>query len=495
MTGEARSPVRNPHAGEPFTDDDATIEAMLQDVSVPALLCSLVHMTGDPGWVRGPWRLGARSLVDFQSAMSAEDRSDVVRRAVPAVAAYRDGGCQPYELDADLVVEMMTFLAGQPLDEATGAMFVEDLHLDGADSGAITWGDEVTDEVAVANDVVVVGCGMSGIVAGIRLAQAGLPFTIVEKAKGPGGTWWDNRYPGARVDVGSHSYCYSFEPAHHWSEYFCQQPELAAYFGGVLDQHDLRTRCRFETEVVALDWDAQAERWAVTVRTADGVEEVLRPRFVISSVGSLNLPRMPKIPGMDSFTGRSFHSARWPDDVDITGTRFALIGAGATELPDRTDDCGSGRPTDDPSANRAVDVPQPLLPLAGAAGRVVGDAAPAFLWPMVPVRHDLPRLRIGGGGVSAGPELRRPVGPGHQREQRCAQGPVDRVDYLQPRGPAGFDRQVRAAVPEFRKANAAGQRFVVHVLEEAERRIGPYRHRTNRARRAGRPTASSTRPT
>jgi 4-hydroxyacetophenone monooxygenase len=331
MTGEVVSPVtRNPHAGEPFTDDDATIEAMLQDVSVPALLCSLVHMTGDPGWVRGPWQLGARSLVDFQSAMSAEDRADVVRRAVPAVAAYRDGGCQPHELGADLVDEMMTFLAGQRLDAATAALFVEDLHLDGADSGAITWGDEVTDEVAVANDVVVIGCGMSGIVAGIRLSQAGLPFTIVEKAKGPGGTWWDNRYPGARVDVGSHGYCYSFEPAHHWSEYFCQQPELAAYFGGVLDQHDLRPRTRFETEVVALDWDARDERWQVTLRTADGAQEILRPRFVISSVGSLNLPRMPKFPGMDSFAGRSFHSARWPDDVDITGTRFALIGAGAT---------------------------------------------------------------------------------------------------------------------------------------------------------------------
>lgn len=331
MTGDVVSPVtRNPHAGEPFTDDDATIEAMLQDVSVPALLCSLVHMTGDPAWIRGPWQLGARSLVDFQSAMSAEDRADVVRRAVPAVAAYRDGGCQPYELDADLVAEMMTFLAGQPLDDATAALFVEDLHLDGADSGAITWGDEVTDDVAVANDVVVIGCGMSGIVAGIRLAQAGLPFTIVEKANGPGGTWWDNRYPGARVDVGSHGYCYSFEPAHHWSEYFCQQPELAAYFGGVLDQHDLRSRTRFETEVVALDWDAGDERWKVTLRTADGAEEVLRPRFVISSVGSLNLPRMPKFPGMDSFTGPSFHSARWPEDLDITGKRFALIGAGAT---------------------------------------------------------------------------------------------------------------------------------------------------------------------
>ena len=107
-------------------------------------------------------------------------------------------------------------------------------------SGAIAWGDEVPDDVKAASPVVVIGCGESGILAGIRLTQAGLPFTIVEKNDGPGGTWWENRYPGARVDVGSHQYCYSFEPAHHWSEYYCQQPELRDYFARVRRQ--VRTR-------------------------------------------------------------------------------------------------------------------------------------------------------------------------------------------------------------------------------------------------------------
>ena len=85
-----------------------------------------------------------------------------------------------------------------------------------------------------------IGCGVSGILAGIRLSQAGLPFTIVEKDEGPGGTWWENRYPGARVDVGSHHYCYSFEPSDHWTEYFCQQPELRDYFERVLDKYGSR---------------------------------------------------------------------------------------------------------------------------------------------------------------------------------------------------------------------------------------------------------------
>ena len=115
-------------------------------------------------------------------------------------------------------------------------MFLEDLHLDGSDAGAITWGDDIPADVKADAHVVVIGCGEAGLLAGIRLAQAGLPFTIVEKNAGPGGTWWDNRYPGARVDIGSHFYCYSFEPADHWTEYFSQQPELREYFDRVMQQ-------------------------------------------------------------------------------------------------------------------------------------------------------------------------------------------------------------------------------------------------------------------
>ena len=162
-----------------------------------------------------------------------------VDRAVPAIAAYRDGGCIPHELSRDVLVEMMAFLAGKPLEGVMVPMFLEDMQFDGADSGAISWGDDVSDEAKAASPVVVIGCGLSGILAGIRLSQARLPFVIVEKDEGPGGTWWENQYPGARVDVGSHHYCYAFEPSHHWTEYFCQQPELRDYFVSVLDKYEL----------------------------------------------------------------------------------------------------------------------------------------------------------------------------------------------------------------------------------------------------------------
>jgi 4-hydroxyacetophenone monooxygenase len=242
------------------------------------------------------------------------------------IAAYRDAGCEPTPLPDELLGEMMSWFATKELDDRMAAMFFEDMQFDGTDRRAITWGSEIPAEVRDASPVVVIGCGESGILAGIRLAQAGLPFTIIEKNEGPGGTWWENRYPGARVDVGSHQYCYAFEPGDHWSEYYCRQPELRDYFAMVLDKYGLRDRCRFGTAVTAATWDEAAATWRVEL---DG-GEVLDARFIISAVGSLNLPNLPDIPGMDSFAGRSFHSARWPDDLDLAGTRFALLGAGAS---------------------------------------------------------------------------------------------------------------------------------------------------------------------
>ena len=322
--------MRNPHAGKPFTDDDNAIAAALQDVAVPALLCSLVHMTGDPSWVRERALRQVPSSLDYQCGLTADEQADIRRRAVPVIAAYRDGGCEPVELSDELLHEMMSFLACKPVVGRLAAMMFEDMQFTGADSRAITWGDEIPADVKAASPVVVIGCGESGILAGIRLSQAGLPFTILDKNDGPGGTWWENRYPGARVDVGSHQYCYSFEPADHWSQYYCEQPELRAYFDGVVEKYGLRRHCRFGMTVTSVAWDEAVAQWHVTVQRPDGATETIDAPFVISAVGSLNLPHVPEIPGMETFTGPSFHSARWPDDLDITGTRFALIGAGAS---------------------------------------------------------------------------------------------------------------------------------------------------------------------
>jgi 4-hydroxyacetophenone monooxygenase len=322
--------VRNPHAGVPFGDDDEAIAVALEDMNVPALLCSLVHMSGDPSWIVRPKLPELASATDYQCGLSAAEQADIRRRALAVIAAYRDHGCEPHPLASEVLLAMMSFMARKPLEGRIVPMLFEDMQFDGEDSRAVRWADDVPDEVRAASPVVVIGCGESGILAGIRLSQAGLPFVILDKNDGPGGTWWENRYPGARVDVGSHQYCYSFEPADHWSEYYCRQPELRDYFATVLEKYRLRPHCRFGTTVTAITWDESSASWRVDVKGPDGTADVLDARFVVSAVGSLNLPKLPDIPGMDTYSGPSFHSSRWPDDLDVAGSRFALIGAGAS---------------------------------------------------------------------------------------------------------------------------------------------------------------------
>jgi 4-hydroxyacetophenone monooxygenase len=317
------------HAGEPFTDDDDAILAHLEDVSIPTLLVAMVHITGDPSWIRSELKPQGLFLNEVQGFMSEEDKAEARRRAAPAIAAFRDGGFQlPPPPSPELVREMMSFLACEEVPDNYVELMLEELELDGQDLRRVDV--PADDEAKQAFPVLVIGCGQSGLLAGIRLQEMGLPFTIIEKNQGTGGTWWENSYPGARVDVGNHFYCYSFEPSDHWTEYFAQQPELARYFDEVMRGHGIDRHVRWGTEVVRAEWDEASATWQVTVRTSDGTEEVLTARALISAVGQLNRPFLPEIPGMHDFAGPWFHSARWDHSVDHTGKRVAMIGAGAS---------------------------------------------------------------------------------------------------------------------------------------------------------------------
>jgi 4-hydroxyacetophenone monooxygenase len=146
---------RNPHAGAPFTENNAAIAAALEDLSIPALLCSLVHMTGDPSWIRDGALERVAMSMDFQCGLSEQSRADIRRRALPVIAAYREGGCEPQELPRQLLLEMMAFLAGRPLEGSLLAMMLEDMQFDGADARVVRWGDEVPAEAKAASPVIV----------------------------------------------------------------------------------------------------------------------------------------------------------------------------------------------------------------------------------------------------------------------------------------------------------------------------------------------------
>lgn len=317
----------NPYAGQPFTSSDKEIEAALEQVSIPTLLLSLVHITGDPRYIREFKQAGV-FLNEVQGFMSEEDKARARAVALPVIADYRDRGCPgPVPLSDELIAEMLDWTACEHVDDEYRPMVLEEMDLEDVDPRR----PAALDPAKTADfPVVVIGCGESGLLAGIRLKQANFPFTIIEKNAGPGGTWWENSYPGARVDVANHFYCYSFEPSNDWSHYFAEQPELRAYFETVVARHQLDQNVRWQTEVVKAQWDDDDESWRVSVRDKDGTESDIRARAVITAVGQLNRPALPDFDGADTFEGPAFHSAQWDHSVDLTGKRVALIGAGAS---------------------------------------------------------------------------------------------------------------------------------------------------------------------
>ncbi|HEV3356758.1 MAG TPA: NAD(P)/FAD-dependent oxidoreductase [Pseudonocardiaceae bacterium] len=178
-------------------------------------------------------------------------------------------------------------------------------------------------------DAVIVGAGFGGMGAAIQLDRLGIhDFVILDREDDLGGTWHVNRYPGLAVDIASVTYSYSFEPNPNWSRLFAPGAELKRYAEHVADKYDLRRRMRFGTTVTGAIWDADAQRWRVTL--ADG--ESIAARFLITATGFLSQPKSPDIPGIDDFAGKVIHSADWDHTFSLAGKRTAIIGTGATAV-------------------------------------------------------------------------------------------------------------------------------------------------------------------
>jgi cation diffusion facilitator CzcD-associated flavoprotein CzcO len=180
-------------------------------------------------------------------------------------------------------------------------------------------------------DAIIIGAGLSGMYELYRLREMGLKVRVFETGTEVGGTWYWNRYPGARFDSESYSYGYSFSrellEEWEWSEHFAGQPETFRYCKFVADKFDLRRDIQFRSRVNAAVWDEATRSWTITLE--DGSR--FSTRFLITAIGPLSTPTLPRIEGVDSFKGESFHTARWPrEPVDFKGKRVAVIGTGAT---------------------------------------------------------------------------------------------------------------------------------------------------------------------
>ncbi len=203
-----------------------------------------------------------------------------------------------------------------------------------ADQAVLDASEQVGATTPPQFEVVVIGSGVSGIYQLKRLSDLAINAVVLSTDAGLGGTWFNNRYPGARFDSESYTYGYSFSKdlleQWHWKERFSGQPENLKYLQFVADKFDLNKYMRFNHTVTSMTFDEANDLWRL--RTKENDEEITT-RFVITALGLLSIPTKPRYPGMDSFRGQSFHTFEWPHEpIDLTGKRVGVVGTGATAI-------------------------------------------------------------------------------------------------------------------------------------------------------------------
>ena len=320
-------------AAEPITADDDTIKAVVAQADLPALLVAVAHTTGDLSLLKPTLRPDPAQLLAPDAGLTSRQLKTGRLLATQALIRYRDAGSPPPPpVTPETLQALLEFLVVDEGNTDLYQMLREEVAVEG-DLRAPGWRkDDVAPDRPFT--VAVVGAGMSGIVAAHRLQQAGVPFVVFEKNPDVGGTWFENTYPGCRVDTPNHLYSYSFAQSSDWPQLYSSQGVLLDYFRTCTELLGLRPAIRFGTEVVAATWEDDDQCWSLQVRSADGAGPVETLRFaaVFTAVGQLNRPLFPTIVGRDDFGGPAFHSARWDDDVDLAGKRVAVIGTGASAV-------------------------------------------------------------------------------------------------------------------------------------------------------------------
>ena len=302
-----------------------TLESALDSASFPVVAALLVHFTGDISILEKLPRPNQAVLGEIQGFLSEDDKQTIKKIALKEISKFFSNHevNDIYVPSNEELNKMMSFIVGENVSPDYIPMMLRDLNITSQD---------LKPSLGTAKsslEVLIIGAGMSGILAAIKLAERGIKFKIYEKNINLGGTWFENQYPGSRVDIANHFYSYSFEENHQWSEHFSQQPELLDYFKRCFDKYDIQKNTYFETQVTDMKFDDLTKMWEVTsIHNENSNKEVIN--IVLSCVGQLNQPKIPDIKGIDEFQGNMFHSSKWPADDVIAGKKVAVVGSGAS---------------------------------------------------------------------------------------------------------------------------------------------------------------------
>jgi len=305
---------------------------ILKTADMPILLMTLIQLTGNKKWMEAPY-LPARDLAFFadeSGGFSPEIQSEICLAACDTLLAHFD---QTHEMPPmptrEQYFEMMNVCVGETVPSEYLDMMLEEMGFQDRDP---TWTQKPSKKQLETFRVLIIGAGMSGICAAIKFQKAGIPFEIVEKNSGLGGTWFENKYPGVGCDVPNHFYSYSFRPNMDWTEYFSPGDEIESYFKKCAQEFGISNNIEFQTEAISAEFDRDESVWHVNLRDCTGAIKTKVFTIVVFATGQLNQPKYPAIDGIEKFQGHAFHSARWPRDLSIRNKNVVVIGSGASSM-------------------------------------------------------------------------------------------------------------------------------------------------------------------
>jgi 4-hydroxyacetophenone monooxygenase len=304
------------------------LRANLRQADPGVLVAVLAQLTGDPAVVDrfAPNVTHVPDPPERAGVTDPETAARLVEEIVAALRAPRPADALPAD-DPGLFARVAPVALGGDIGPEYLQLLLE--------QGGFQPSQPVLPRTAKLPDdfrVVIIGAGIAGITAALACAEADIGYQIIERNAEVGGTWFTTTYPGIGVDTPSAYYSLSRDINGDWSSYYPQGAEYQAYLVGVADKNDLRAHTRFGTEVRALWWEEQRQQWQIHSVGPDGSRNISYANVVIPAAGYLNRPRWPDLVGIETFTGVSVHSAQWDPELDLTGKRVGIIGAGCTAV-------------------------------------------------------------------------------------------------------------------------------------------------------------------
>ncbi|MGH3633013.1 MAG: flavin-containing monooxygenase [Mycobacterium sp.] len=324
------APRSSPRSTLRETEFHQELSTALAHANLPTLLAAVVQLTGDFSLLQGEFRpRGIRGAGDHDDGgLAPEVQAELRRLAAEVLLAHRRGElAEPPVLTSWQVVEVLGAVLDQEIPLEQGGILAEELGVVSRSTPVVSAGAH-----RPIPEALVVGTGFSGLCAAIRLEEAGVPYRIIEKNPGVGGTWFENVYPGCGVDTPVHLYSFSFAQRPDWARYFAKQSEVGQYLDKIAASYGIRDKVEFDTELDKAEWQDDSQRWQVTLRYSGGSVSTREFPVVITAVGLLNRPAYPDLPGLDGFPGPVVHTGAWRPGLDLAGKRVAVIGTGASAM-------------------------------------------------------------------------------------------------------------------------------------------------------------------